>query len=54
MTKEQAKNKAQTKVFLYMNIGDIEQECINMNIPISKNRHTMEKKLIEAYITEWT
>lgn len=54
MTREEAKEKAEMKVYVYMNRGDIEEECQERGIKVVKNRSAMEQKLIEAYTNEWT
>lgn len=53
MSEEQAKEKAQFRVFVDMNRGDIEDECARRGIRIVKSRSTMEQKLIKALTKEY-
>lgn len=54
MNELQAREKAQEKVYIYMFLGEIEDECKNKGIKITKNRSKMESKLIDAYTKEWS
>lgn len=53
MTKDQARNKAMDHVFLHMTRYDVDDACKERGIRISKNRSSMEWKLIEALSYEW-
>ncbi|OPY64056.1 MAG: hypothetical protein A4E56_00110 [Pelotomaculum sp. PtaU1.Bin065] len=53
MTRDEAKEKAQYRVFVCMYRGDIEDECRTRGIKVTKSRCTMEKKLIEALTDEY-
>lgn len=54
MNKEEAKEKAERKVYVSMNRGDIEDECIRNGLKLSKDRGVMERRLIKFYTEEWT
>lgn len=45
------KSRAEEKVFVYMNRGDIESECERLGLNVKK-RSDMEMALIKAYTTE--
>ena len=49
---EKAKKQAEEMVLFSMNLGDIETECRRKKIRVTKNRHTIEKKLIETLTKE--
>lgn len=51
MTREEAKEKAETRVYVCMNRGDIEDACKERGIK-ARGRSNMEQKLIEALIEE--
>lgn len=53
MTREEAREKAQEMVFMNMNRGDIEAGCRERGIKVTKNRSSMERKLIEALTEEY-
>ncbi|MDY5477884.1 MULTISPECIES: hypothetical protein [Enterocloster] len=53
MTREEAREKAQEIVFVNMNLGDIEEGCRKRGIKVTKNRSSMEGKLIEALTEEY-
>lgn len=46
------RQQAQEKVYVYMCLGDIKEECLKRGIKVVKNRSKMEQKLIEAYVKE--
>lgn len=48
-----AKEKAETRVYVFMNRGDIEDACRDRGINVVKNRSSMEQKLIEALTGEY-
>ena len=50
---EEAREKAQEIVFVNMNLGDIEEGCRKRGIKVTKNRSSMEGKLIEALTEEY-
>lgn len=52
MTEKEAYNIASKRVYVYMTRLYIEDECEKRNIRITKNRSTMEKRLIKAYVKE--
>jgi Fe2+ or Zn2+ uptake regulation protein len=54
MDRETAKKRAEEKVYVYMCRGDIEDECRERGIKVTKNRSQMEEKLIEAFTDEWS
>ena len=52
MKKDEAEEKAMHYV-CFMNLGQIESECQERGIKISKNRAVMERKLIAALTAEF-
>jgi len=55
MTENEAREQAMNYVFLYMNIGDIEDACAKRGLRVkSKQRHEKEKALIDAITKELT
>jgi 3-dehydroquinate dehydratase len=53
VTREEAREKAQYRVFVDFTRGDIEEECQKRGIKVTKSRSTMEAKLIEALSNEY-
>lgn len=53
MIKKEARKKAEEMVFVNMNRGDIEEACRERGIKVTKNRSSMEGKLIEALTEEY-
>ena len=54
LTEHEARKLAEEKVYVYMTLGDIQDACREFGIKVVKNRHTMERKLIKAYVKKWT
>lgn len=52
MTKEEARDCAETQVYVYMNRAEIEEACRRRGITVSRDRSRMEHELIEALVTE--
>lgn len=53
MTRKEAREKAEEMVFVNMNLGDIEEGCRKRGIKVTKNRSSMEGKLIEVLTEEY-
>lgn len=53
MTKEEARERAETEVYVYMMRWQIEQECRTRGIKVTKNCSQMEEKFIEAMAKEY-
>lgn len=53
LTEEEARKKAQERVFCDMGRSDIEDECHRRGIKVVKNRGKMEAALIEALTKEY-
>ena len=51
MTREEAKKRAEMRVYVYMKRGDIEEACKERGIK-ARGRSNMEQKLIEALTEE--
>ena len=54
LTEQEAGQTAEEKVYVYMTLGDTQNACREPGIKVVKSRHTMEQKLIEAYVRKWT
>lgn len=54
LTEQEARKMAEEKVYVYMTLGDIQDACRAFGIKVVKSHHTMEQKLIEAYVKKWT
>lgn len=54
MTKAEAREWAETKVYVYMNRGDIEAACRVRGIKVIRNRLKMEESLITEMVNELT
>jgi hypothetical protein len=52
MTQEQALGKAREAI-CFLNLGDIEYECQQRGIKLTKKRSLMEQKLIKALTKEY-
>lgn len=52
MTSKEARKKAEEIVYIGMCRGDIEEGCRRRGIPVTKNRSSMEGKLIKAIAEE--
>jgi len=52
MKREEAEERAMNYI-CFMNLGQIESECQERGIKISKNRAVMERKLIAALTVEF-
>ncbi len=52
MSKEEAIDRAETQVYVYMKRGEIEEACRRRDITVSRDRSKMEKALIEALVAE--
>ena len=54
LTEQEARKMAEEMVYVYMTLGTIQDACRQFGIKVVKSRHTMEQKLIEAYVRQWT
>lgn len=54
LTEQEARKMAEEKVYVCMTLGAIQDACREFGIKVVKSRHTMEQKLIEAYVKKWT
>lgn len=52
MTRQDAIERAETRVYVYMNRGDIEEACRRRGIKVSRDRSVMEQALIDALVAE--
>lgn len=52
MTKQEARRRAEVRVYVNMNRGDIEDACQAHGIKVIRNRSKMEQALIEAIVAE--
>ena len=52
MTRQDAIERAETRVYVCMNRGDIEEACRRRGIKVSRDRSVMEQALIDALVAE--